>query len=370
MKGELSSLDLYYLLKEIRQIEGSKIDKVFQKENKVIFQVHSSALGKKYLTVLLPGFVWITDKKEEFPEAENFAMSLRKHLTNSRITVIRQKEFERIIEIELDAKGDVFRIYIELFRPGNIVLCNSDGKVIIAKEYKGFGSRMIRPNISYDYPKKEFDLLALGPGDLTAAFEKTDKDSIVKTLAVDLGLGGQFSEELCTRAKVDKKKERPGKDDIEKLYNAIKEMMDNPSPSAYYDNDILADITPIEIEKYAGKRHMRLDSFNAGLCSYFDDYTLNSEKTKRMSKYENEKNKLMSIMKSQESQIIGLEKSALDAQSKGEFIYSNYTLVKNILDEIAKAKKSHSFKEIKERLKGHKLIKDLDEKEKKIVLEM
>jgi predicted ribosome quality control (RQC) complex YloA/Tae2 family protein len=370
MKGELASLDLYYLLKEMKQIENSKIDKVFQKDTKVVFQIHSASLGKKYVSVLLPGFIWMTEKKEDFPEAENFAMSLRKHITNARIISISQLGFERIIEIGVDSKGEEYKIYIELFRPGNIILCNSEGKIVMAKEYKGFGSRMIRPNIKYDYPKKEYDIAELKEKDLINLLEKSDKGSVVITLAVNLGLGGQYSEELCTRAGIDKKKTKISKEDAQKLYHEITKIKDDFSPSAYYENDVLADITPIGISIYKDKRHEKLASFNEGLGKYLDDFTVNSEKTRRLSKFENEKKKLLSIIKSQDIQIKGLEKSAEDAHEKGEAIYSSYTELNKIIEDLAKARKTYSLKDIKEKLKGHKIIKDLNEKDKTISVEV
>jgi predicted ribosome quality control (RQC) complex YloA/Tae2 family protein len=370
MKGELSSLDLYYLLKELKQIENSKIDKVFQKDRKIIFQIHSASLGKKYLSVLLPGFIWLTEKKEEFPEAENFAMSLRKHLTNARITGISQLEFERIIKIDIDAKDTPYTIYIELFRPGNVILCNKEDKVVMAKEYKGFGSRMIRPNIKYDYPKKEFNLLELKEKDFVDLIEKSDKGSVVITMAVNLGLGGLYSEELCTRAGIDKKKTKISKEEMQKLYKEITKLKDCFSPSGYYENDVLIDITPIEISSYKDKKHEKLNLLNDGLSKYLDDFTVNFEKTNRLSKYENEKKKLISIIKGQEAQILGLKKSAEESQSKGETVYSNYSQLNKLLEDLAKARKDFSLREIKEKLKGHKVIKDLNEKDKTISVEV
>ncbi len=370
MKGEYSSLDLYYLIKELKLIIGSKIDKVFQKENKVVFQLHSSDLGKRYLCILLPGFIWLSTKKEDFSEVENFSMSLRKHLTNARIVKIEQMGFERIIKIEVHRKDSVYKIYVEIFRPGNIILCNSEDNILMAKEYKGFGSRIIRPNVKYDYPKKEFNLLELKEKDLIDAFDKTDKASIVISLAVDLGLGGVYAEEICNISGIDKKKTRIGHDEVKKVYNAIKELKDNFSPSIYYDNETIFDIAPIELSSYKEKKHEKMDSFNLGMAKYLDEIESFREKTKKMSRYDNEKKKLSSIIKSQEIQIKGLEKSAEEAQSKGEAIYSNYPALNKVIEDLAKARKTYSLKEIKEKLKGHKIIKDLDEKYKKIAVEV
>ena len=57
-------------------------------------------------------------------------------------------------------------------------------------------------------------------------------------------------------------------------------------------------------------------------------------------------------------------------RKKAELIYNNYQLVKNILDEINKASKKYSWKEIKDKLRGHKIVEDVDIKEKKIVIDI
>ena len=51
-------------------------------------------------------------------------------------------------------------------------------------------------------------------------------------------------------------------------------------------------------------------------------------------------------------------------------IYHNYGLINDVLGEINKAAKKYSWKEIKEKLKNHKIIKEVNEKEKKIVVEI
>ena len=57
-------------------------------------------------------------------------------------------------------------------------------------------------------------------------------------------------------------------------------------------------------------------------------------------------------------------------REKGELIYHKYNLIKEVLDEINKASKKYSWKEIKEKLKEHKIIKEVNEKERKIIIEL
>ena len=51
-------------------------------------------------------------------------------------------------------------------------------------------------------------------------------------------------------------------------------------------------------------------------------------------------------------------------------MYNKYQLIEGVLSQINFARKKHSWKEIKDKLKGHKVVKEINEKEGKIVIEI
>jgi predicted ribosome quality control (RQC) complex YloA/Tae2 family protein len=367
MRTELSSLDIYFLVKEFSEIVGGKINKVYQKED--IFWLQIYKRGKKYLKVTLPSLIFLSEEKEELPESGKFALSLRKHLVNARIMNISLKGFERIIEIELEARAG-YRLYFELFRPGNAILCDKNNKVVLAYRYKGFGSRLIRPGIEYEYPVREYNFLELSEGKLAKLLESSDKASVVVTLAVDLGLGGQYAEELCSIAGIDGKKQKLETREIKRLMDAVSMLKEREiRPTVYYDEGNVVDITPFKLITRKEKAEEG-NSFNHALDSFFTVKTKKEVRKEKLSKFEKEKNRLERIISSQQSQIKGLESSAEENQKKGELIYEKYALMSGILDDLNKASKKYSWKEIKEKLKDHKLVKEINEKEKKITIEL
>ncbi|MEK6916294.1 MAG: NFACT family protein [Nanoarchaeota archaeon] len=292
---ELSSLDLHYLVQELKILEGGKIDKVFQDENIVCFQLHIPNTGKKYLTVILPSMLFLADKKDSGDG--KFGLSIRKHISNSWIRSVEQIGFERILKITLEAKNK-YGLYIELFRPGNIILTDDKNKIVMALTYKGFGVRMIRPNTEYEYPIKDFNFLTLTESDLVKLLEKSDKNSIVITLATELGLGGKYAEELCKLANIDKKKSAADDKETKRLYEAIQILR-----------------KPKKINKELAEEH-----------------TDNKEE-KKESLHEKKKQQIMKMIKQQEMTIEGLEISAKENQKKGETIYENYQKLDKILKE-------------------------------------
>ena len=75
-------------------------------------------------------------------------------------------------------------------------------------------------------------------------------------------------------------------------------------------------------------------------------------------------------MGEQEATLKGLKVKETENRKKAELIYKNYQLIKEILDEINKASKKYSWEDIKKKLKGHKVVKDVDVKDKRVVVDM
>ena len=107
MAFETSSTLLYFLTKELKVLEGGKIEKIYQigKEN-IIFRIYNDK--QKYnLRVHAPEFVCLTTQEFNTPQIPpGFCMFLRKYLTNARIEIIEQKEFERILQITFTTKTE------------------------------------------------------------------------------------------------------------------------------------------------------------------------------------------------------------------------------------------------------------------------
>jgi predicted ribosome quality control (RQC) complex YloA/Tae2 family protein len=217
----------------------------------------------------------------------------------------------------------------------------------------------------------KYNFLDLKINDLKALFKKTKKDSLVKCLAVDLGLGGVYSEEICLLSGIDKN-EKPGKlkeKEINKILSIIKKIISKKINAVIvYKDKEAVDVLPFPLGFYKNFEIKKFKSFNEALDYYFTKEF--KEERKEKSAYEKKLEKLERIIEEQKLMIEGMKKGEKENRKKAELIYNNYQLIKEILDEIKKASKKYSWGEIKEKLKGHKIIKDLNTKEKKIVVEI
>ncbi len=373
MKKNLASIELSYIIKELDELIGSKLDKIYHIEKNVfLLQFHVTGKGKKILRVSVPDYLCLTDYKGEAPETPSqFCMLLRKNLEQARLRSIKQLYSERIVEL-LFEKQEKKKIFIELFSPGNLILCNEKNVIISALLKKKWKDRTIRGGIKYEFPKREINFFDLKEKELENLFKNTQKDSIITCLAIELGLGGVYAEEACLIAKVDKK---TSPKDATKKTRAILDSINSISnkkikANSIMEKDELIDIVPFELEYYKSSERKYSKSYNEAIDSYFSKEFKENKKSLGNEMYEKDIRKTEKIISDQENKIKLMNDSIQENTRKAELIYSNYPLVKEIIDELAKARKKYSWKEIKEKLKGHRLIKEINEKEGKVTIEI
>lgn len=334
-QSQLTSLDLYYLLKELQNLIGAKVDHVYNPSRKeIVLQLHLANVGKKILIIRAPDAMWLADVRPETKEISQFCKILRKYLINSRLCMIKQLGFERIAEFVFDKK-EKYSLIFELFSKGNVILAKNN-VIIAAAEQQRWAARTIKPKEEYKLPAKEFNFLELKIDDFKKMLAKTDRESAVKALAIELGLGGSYSEEACILAGIDKNK-KPNEldgEEIKKLFNAFSELKGKKA-----DEDIVYRFKGVTISSGQGRYLKRIEEIER-------------------------------IIAEQKATIKSLEDSGEENKRKGEFIYERYNLIKEIIEQIKAAREKYSWKEIKEKLKGHKMVKDVNEKEKSIILEL
>jgi predicted ribosome quality control (RQC) complex YloA/Tae2 family protein len=364
---QLTSFDLHYLIAELK-LEGAKIDKFYMSENEeIILSIHIPNTGKRMLRMAAPNMLFLTEQKEEMPEKpKSFVQFLRKHLSNARIRSVQQIGFERTVEITCTTKEGTFRLIMELFGKGNIILCDDDMQIVSALQLKKWSDREIKGGLKYEYPRKEANFLTITEDELKEIYGKSEL-STVKFLAIELGLGGIFAEEVCLRAGIDKSKNDSSF--VKPLFQAISSLRsEKPKPMLIIE-DVPVDFAPVELKLNEGKDRQELPAFNELLDKLASEAITIRESTRKNKARLQEIERLRKIIAMQEESIAAMQKEADEMQAKGEAIYHHYSLISEILEEIAKARKKFGLREIKAKLKGHHMIKGLNEEKKEITVE-
>lgn len=376
MKSDLSSLELHYLLKEIQPLVSGKLEQVYQiGKEELILQFHVPSQGKHILRIILGRMMYLASAKGDVPDKPHgFCLYLRRKLKNARLRELNQLGFERIVEFIFETKEAKFRLVIELFSKGNIILCDENNTILSVMQQQEWKDRSLKPKQLYIYPEKEFNFLTISEDDIKGLLHSSDKESVVKSLAIQLGLGGTYAEELCILAKIDKnlKPAQLSDKEISSLHSAIAALRDKEISPAIYSSveGQLKDIVPFELNFYKNLKSTKAESFNAALDTIL---TTKIEKKDLDSAEKHAKSKLDKIdemIRQQTFRIEGLEKSEADNQRKGELIYENYPLIEKAIEAIKEHRKTMSWKELKEKFKGHKIIKDVDTKTGEVTLEL
>ena len=372
MKQSLSAFEIHHLENELKELVSAKVVKVYHpKKTELLFLLHIPSAGKKLLRIALPGLIYLTEFKQDMPqEPSGFCMFLRKHLTNVRISDIRQLEFERIIEIVFKPKEEELVLAIELFSKGNCIIYNKDRKILSLIEPQRWKNRSILPGKQYQYPEFQLNPNKLELNEFTEALKKSRMDKIGSALAVEFSLGGLLAEEILFRAKIPHES-RPGEVNAKMLFSNLKKILaEKPKPALLFENNEPKAFSVIRLLHLKQLKSKSFSSISESLDSIFGQGIIIEQKGKKSQSYEKEINRLRKIINNQKQQIKEFEKKIKDNKRKGELIYENYKLIDDIIKTINKAREKYTWQEIAEKLKDHKKIKEINLKTKEIIIEL
>ena len=160
----------YGIVRELQaKLTLGKIEKIYQPTNEdIILLIHTKSGNLRLLASSgsQSARVCLTDGRYVNPQAPpNFCMLLRKHLSGGRVTEIRQKASERIIEMDIEAQTELGftvsrRLIFEIMgKHSNIVLVALDtGKILdsikrISIDVNRY--RQLLPGVIYRYPPEQ-----------------------------------------------------------------------------------------------------------------------------------------------------------------------------------------------------------------------
>lgn len=365
---QISSIDSHYLVKELQVLKDSRVDKIYQPEkNIIIFSFYKTNVGKKILKIIIGQAFFLVEDKEAY-ETLGFGMFLRKYIDNNFIYNISQIEPERILKLSFKVKDSAKHLYIEFFGKGNAILCDENDTIINSFEQHEFKDRTIKPKVRYKHPLMKYNIFDLNKNNLADLFKNSKKDTLITCLAIELGLGGVYSEEVCLLSNINKNTNPKNIDEkqAESISNLIKKLISKKTDSkVFYEDNTAIDVTPFDLEFYKENYKKQFTTFSEAV-SFFYSQTKEDKGTE----FDKSLKNLQRVMEEQKKATSNLKEEEKELREKGELIYHKYNIIKEILDEINKASKKYSWREIKEKLKEHTIIKDVNENERKIVIEL
>ncbi|AKB85935.1 hypothetical protein MCMEM_1882 [Methanococcoides methylutens MM1] len=294
-----------------------------------------------------------------------FPMLLRKHIMGGRITSVDQYDFDRIIEIGVVRGGIETILVCELFSRGNIVLLDSDRKIILPMNPVTFRGRRVRSGEIYEYPEAQLSPLDVDEAGMAEVFASSTSD-IVRTIATRYNLGGVLAEEVCLRAGVDKSKaaQDTSSDDIKVLCEAVKlvfspiiEKQLKPCIVKKKVKDELeaVDVIPLELGQYSSDEKEFFPSFNKALDEFFGKKASEEVIEEVVAKKKEKVDVFERRLRKQEEAIKKFEKDTDKFTTIAEKIYEHYQNIEELLSILGNARdKGYSWDEIRSILKKAK----------------
>ena len=363
-----TNIDVFAITRELDKIlSNSTIANIYEVEDLLIFKINSKE-GRKNLIIKSDSRINLTNYDYPIPRyPSQYIMSLRKFLKNRKILSISQHNFDRIVIFELyNPETEPWRFVIELFNKGNFLFIDDKNLLKIAKKYRKFKDRDVLAGKEFNFPQSRgIDFLTINKEEFKEIIKISDNE-IVRILARNINIAGLYSEEICYRAEVDKQLigKNLTEEEIDKLFKSLKALR-NQLLFGKINGHIVQDnngtelaVIPFELEMFSSYSNRFFDSYNNAVDEFFSK--IDSEIIKKPSdeKIRVKINAQKKILKNQEQYLEELKIKKRQYYEYGDFIYSNFKSLENLLNVILDAKsKGYSWEAINEKLKFANLEK-------------
>jgi len=381
MKTEMSSLDCLAVVKDLQDLLGARLNKIYQvapAELKLTLNV--AGQGKRDLVIEAGKRVHTTAYPKPSPKAPStFAMTLRKYLANSVLKGVRQHAFDRIIEMDWEGAKGRYTLIAELFGGGNVLLIDTEKTVLAVMRPQRYKDRDLRGRRTYEYPPQRINPLDLDPPAMAEHLKESGKDA-VRFLAMDLGLGGQLAEEVCHRAGVEKGKADLTEEEIGKLHSALLDLLERVGEERsriIYEKGKPVDLQPVGLACHQDLEFRTFETFLEAADEYFTRSEIRKVEAIKEDRFQKELGGLMARLKDQARILKKHITTERTAKLRGDLIYSNFAAVEEILKSLHDARKDHTWEEIraiiqegKDRSPAARMVKDILPKEGVVVLDL
>lgn len=373
----MSNVDLYAISHELNELlTDARVQKAYQPtRDTVIIRFHVPGKGRVDVAFQAGLRVHTTQYPPENPKVPpSFPMLLRKHLKNATVKGVRQHNFDRILEIDIQ-KEHRFTLVVELFSQGNIILLDEENRIILPLKHRHAQGRKITSKEEYHYPpERGIHPLKVELEELKELFKDSDSD-LIRALARS-GLGGMYSEEIIQRSGVDKKQpaNQVSDQEIESIYENLVELF-RPLKTFQFQPQVVRevvekeeensenetsedkspkgkeDVLPLDILTYQDFKKERFDTFNQAADEFYSGKVGADIKKVQEDVWAKEVGKYEKRLRIQEETLEKFQETIVDTKKKGNLLYSHYSEIQNLLDIIHQAREKFSWMEIASKLK-------------------
>ena len=366
MQRGLASFDIYVIVSELQDLRGCFVEKIYQlSRDEILFRVQKKTKNQKESLFIRNGeLICRTQQTFETPEKPSlFAMTLRKYLLNGKISEITQHEFDRVIQIKISRKEGTYTVVCELFSKGNIILLDTEGRIIRPLIKQEWATRMIKSGELYRPPPTQINPFQLSEPAFQELLSKSSKD-LVRTLATTVNLSGFYAEELCQRAGVPKnlKTKEIDTEAITRLYHTLQDLLssfqtEKRHPVIVKKDDTIIDVLPFPFESYQAVEYEPTDCYSKALELFIPKQEQVQPQETRQQKL---RERLQRQLNQQQELIKEFTQRIEQKKLEANLLYLHYQACEKLLQEITSLLRQKDKNDLIQNIRHNPLVKTFD----------
>ena len=387
----MTNFDINAVVNELTsRISSSELKNIFELNDMFFFRLRTKTEGTQILVVEPGKRIHLTKFQRTFPQTPTgLCKAFRTHIKGKWLKSISQYDFDRIIVLEFESHEKVFKLIIELFGKGNVILINPQDKIYVAKHYKKMRDRDIHPGIEFKFPPSTGKNFL--EADLDWAKEQllnSQEKNLVGAISKTLNINKDYAQEICLRAKLDLKisKEDITEEVVNEVLKGVKKLRKNLSldklePVQYYktESEEIVDITPFKLELHKNHKAIPKESFSIALDEHYSSMESMKDSSVELKAETRRVDQIKEIRRKQEEHLKSMQKISAAEKEKGNLIYLHLTEIDELLSTITNARHNNvAWKTIKEKLfeakekgtKAAQILKKIQEKDKIVIVEL
>ena len=225
MKKAMSGFDLRAVARELNELSGAYVKKAYMPHyEQIVLRLNPKEAEQRDLVLVRGQRIYTSRRDRPMPQTPPpFAMMLRKHLRNARLTGVEQMGFDRVLVFHFDTKNGERHMYVEVFRDGNIILADEHHTIIQPLTHASYAGRTLKKGLPYTPPPPAMDPYTMTSQSMEATLNASDRD-LVSTLGGKVNLGATHANAVCALAGYDPNID-PDTADASKVYQALTDLL-------------------------------------------------------------------------------------------------------------------------------------------------
>ncbi|MFA5944899.1 MAG: ribosome rescue protein RqcH [Candidatus Thermoplasmatota archaeon] len=358
MKQGMTNVDVAALAAELAPLlVGGRLDKAYQPaKDQILLRLRRKGAGKQDLLIQIGRFITLTRRPAQNPDKPSMvAQILRTTFENSRLIGFRQLGFDRLLRLDFERGDGKHSLVVELFGDGNLLILDADDKIVLPMRGEDHGARRLRKGERYLPPPGSASPFGMDIAALRTAASTSGGKDLVRFLAIGLGFGPLWAEELCLRSGIDKKS--PLADLGESAWMAVHAAIaslgqdigrNDLAPAIVYEDGKPVDAVPFVMARYPAPRftHEESPTFREALDILFVGAGGDDEEEPddpRRPKYEEAIGKVDQQLRQMDEAIGGFVAKEREDQLDGDALYASFGDVQTALDALNKARLERSW---------------------------